>query len=78
MIFSEDGEKMGDRTKPVGLDGVLKLYCRSQDGDPLPSLSWRRGGVPVPAAGQSIDSVAGSVTSSVIIDRITRGSPTLL
>ena len=53
MIFSEDGEEMGDRTKPVSLDGMLKLYCRSRDGDPLPSLSWRRGGVPIPAAGQS-------------------------
>ena len=55
------------------LGGTLKLYCRSQDGDPLPSLSWRRGGVPLPAAGQNLDTVAGVVTSSVIIDQVATG-----
>ena len=73
VILSEDGEKIGERTKPVELGGTVKLYCRSKDGDPLPSLSWRRGGVPVPAAGQSLDTVAGVVTSSVVIDQVTLG-----
>ena len=57
------------RTRPVMLGGSVKLYCTSESGDPPPSLTWRRAGVPLPAAGQSVDS--GAVTSSVMIEQVT-------
>ena len=55
VIYSDDGHEILDRTKPVKLGSDLKLYCTSQGGDPAPSISWRRGGVPVPAHGQDVD-----------------------
>ena len=67
VIFSVDGHEILDRTKPVKLGSDLKLYCTSQGGDPAPSISWRRGGVPVPAHGQDVDNISGRVRSTVII-----------
>ena len=69
VIYSEDGDKIVSRTRPVMLGGSVKLYCSSESGDPPPSLTWRRAGVPLPAAGQSVDS--GAVTSSVMIEQVT-------
>ena len=67
VIYSDDGHEILDRTKPVKLGSDLKLYCTSQGGDPAPSISWRRGGVPVPAHGQDVDNISGRVRSTVII-----------
>ena len=61
-----------DRTAPVRTGQSIKLYCTSEGGDPAPSISWRRGGVPLPAAGQDVDNVSGRVTSSVVISNLSQ------
>ena len=44
----------------------------SEGGDPAPTLSWRRGGVPLPAAGQEVDNISGRVTSTVVVSHLTQ------
>ena len=70
VIFSEEGEELVLRTRPIKIGDSLKMYCSSEGGDPPPTISWRRGGVPVPAHGQDVDTVSGRVTSTVIIRNI--------
>ena len=72
MVFSEDGLQIVHRTKPVKVGGDLKLYCTSEGGDPLPTLSWRKAQVPWSAVGQDVDSLSGRVTSTVVISGLTQ------
>ena len=59
------------RTAPLELGSSLRLYCSSGGGEPSPSLTWRKEGVPVAPVGFAVDSVRGLVTSTLLLTELT-------
>ena len=70
VIYSEAGAELAQRTPPVKPGETLKLYCSSRGGDPLPVITWRKNSVPVSPGGLDVDSLSGTVTSTILLTDI--------
>ena len=69
-IYSEAGTELVLRTHPLNLGSSLKLYCSSRGGEPLPAISWRKNSMPVSPVGLDVDSLSGTVTSTILLTDI--------
>jgi len=72
VIYSDDGQILEFRTMPVPEGSDLKLYCKSQHGDPTPSLSWRKNQVPLNPVGLDSDAATGKVISTIFLRNLDR------
>ena len=53
--FADDGKELDLRIMPVPEGGDLKLYCKTSQGDPMPTLTWRKAAVPLTPDGLDTD-----------------------
>jgi len=72
VIYSDDGKILEFRTMPVPEGSDLKLYCESKNGDPTPTLSWRKNQVPLNPVGLDTDAVTGRVISTIFLRNLDR------
>lgn len=65
------GASVVAETDPVAEGGSLRLHCLTA-GDPVPTVSWRYGGIPLQPVSLHSDANSGQVRSTVTLDDIRR------